>query len=610
VVELECLPYATGRADEGISLLLRLGSYRVLLDCGLHDITPVLAGSSKTARSSGAKSANPRPASPPPFDLVLCSHAHPDHARGLQALHRAFPQLPIYGSEVTAHLLPLNWSTQLSSDSEHFCQALPWRTPVEFGDGLTAELFPVGHLPGAAAFLLSYTPPPESPNSPTPPKTYTVFYTGDFFLSNSRLVEGLPLEELRGLAPDVLIIEGSFGTSRHPHRRQQENQLAERLSQALKQGLSILLPVPVLGLGQELLMLLRSHHYFTGQNLDIWVDETIAAGCDAYLDILPHLPSNVRNFAQHQSLFWDQRVKPRVQRLDRDHPFPSPINASPCIVLTGEHADLHNFYDPDGPPWLLMLPRQTSSIAQAGTPAPEFLEPVLADFGPEIAEGHLLIDSYLLAEHSDGPGTTQLIHNLRPQHVVFVHGNPSYLADLTSLEELSNRYHLHCPTPGVAVELPLGATLVPATPTTNTLVYEGEIAELAIPNAPNATEANDAPGSLISITLPGEITADPRWRALADTGLITAAWQGNELLVRGISARDLMQERAQPQEAVTACCATCEFCRNQRCWNEASALHGFKVSLEGYCPVYSPVGAAEETEESDPAPLREEEDSA
>ena len=59
-------------------------------------------------------------------------------------------------------------------------------------------------------------------------RAYKLLYTGDFFLSNSRLVEGFRLEELRGIELDVLIVEGSYGTARHPHRRNQENQLSRK----------------------------------------------------------------------------------------------------------------------------------------------------------------------------------------------------------------------------------------------------------------------------------------------------------------------------------------------------------------------------------------------
>ncbi|HEY9747900.1 MAG TPA: MBL fold metallo-hydrolase, partial [Allocoleopsis sp.] len=343
------MPYGAGRADEGVCLLVRMGPYRILLDCGLQDISPLIVDADRSL----------------PADLVLCTHAHPDHAKGLMALHQAFPQLPIYASEVTAELLPFNWPELDPAEIPPFCQALPWRSPIEFKEGLTAELWPAGHLPGASAFLLTYT---------TPQRSYTVFYTGDCFLSHSRLVEGFPLEELRGLRPDVLILEGSYGTSRHPRRRQQENQVAERVSQAIAEGFSVLLPTPTLGLGQELLMLLRSHHHFTGRDINIWVSGTVADACDAYIQLLPHLPTTVQNFAQHQPLFWDERVRPRVRRLQGgDSLHPSEVLSAahlqpPCIILTDATADLSEYCRPDNGPWLLLLPQQlaTTSTAESG----------------------------------------------------------------------------------------------------------------------------------------------------------------------------------------------------------------------------------------------------
>ncbi|MFM6312433.1 MAG: MBL fold metallo-hydrolase, partial [Dolichospermum sp.] len=300
--ELECLPYSVQHQNEGVCLLVRIGPHRILLDFGLANILPVIKDLTKSPQC-----ANPST----PADLVIVSHAHPDHSRGLFALHQAFPALPIYASEVTTKLLPLNWKEAELGNIPSFCQALPLRSPIEIKAGLIVELFPAGHLPGAVAILLTYH---------TPNRDYKLLYTGDFFLSNSRLVEGLRLDELRGLNLDVLLIEGSYGTSRHPHRRHQENQLAERIHRAISssdlgENSSVILPTPVLGLGQELLMLLRSHHHFTGRDLDIWVDGEVGTGCDAYLEILTHLPASVQNFARHQPLFWDERVKPRVRRL-------------------------------------------------------------------------------------------------------------------------------------------------------------------------------------------------------------------------------------------------------------------------------------------------------
>ncbi|PIG94645.1 MBL fold metallo-hydrolase [Gloeocapsopsis sp. IPPAS B-1203] len=531
--ELECFPYSVHHADEGMCLLVRMGPYRILLDCGIEDISILKKGK----RS-------------PPADLVLCTHAHPDHAQGLLALHQAFPSLPIYASEATTQLLPLNWLG--TNQIPQFCQALPWRSPVEFQDGLSAELFPAGHLPGAAAILLTYT---------TPQRTYSVLYTGDFFLSNSRLVEGMPLEELRGLKPDVLIIEGSYGTARHPHRRNQENQLAERINRAIAQGYCVLMPTPTLGIGQEILMLLRSHHSFTGRDLDIWVDGMVAAGCDAYLEMLPQLPAAVQNFARHQPLFWDERVRPRMRRIT---PQQRADVGNPCIVITDESADLQQYCQPKTGPWLILLPEKPGRLLPHPQSLPE-LVPQSSSLVPTT-----IVETYLLAQHSDGPGITQLIHNLRPQHVIFVHGSPAYLADLTGLDELQNRYHLHSPASGTIVDLPVGDTFIqPAAPETN---YEGELNEL---------------GTVITITLPEAIIADPRWRVFADTGLVEARWQGEELVIRGLSQRELLNQTSDRLIASEiSCCATCKFQRGQRCLNQASPLFGFKVTPEGYCPAY------------------------
>ncbi|WP_414529802.1 MBL fold metallo-hydrolase [Nodularia chucula] len=531
--ELNCLPYSVQHHDEGVCLLVRMGPHRILLDCGLGDISSLL--------SSVASS-------PIPADLVLVSHAHPDHARGLLDLHQSFPLLPIYASEVTSKLLPLNWLDQDPQKIPQVCHALPLRSPIEIQAGLVVELFPSGHLPGAVAILLTYN---------NDQRAYKLLYTGDFFLSNSRLVEGLRLEELRGLELNVLIIEGTYGTSRHPHRRHQENQLAERINRAIAEGFSVLLPTPALGLGQELLMLLRSHHHFTGRNLDIWVDGAVAAGCDAYLELLPHLPPSVQNFARHQPLFWDERVRPRVRRLQPENL--TTVGKSPCIVLTDSTADLNQYCQKDTGPWIILLP-----------------EKIDIKINPKYSAS-TTDESYLLAQHSDGPGTTQLIHNLRPQHVVFVHGSPSYLADLTSLEELQNRYHVHSPLAGTLVELPIGETfLQPAPPETN---YEGELTEL---------------GTVITVTLPNTITDDPRWRQFGDTGLIEARWQGEELVLRGLSPRELLHQNSDRYSSSDInCCGTCRHQRGQRCWNPASPLYNFKVTLEGYCPAFESLSDSE-----------------
>lgn len=477
---LRCRAYGVGQETEGVALLLELGPYRILLDCGLREWDSL---------RSQLRDA--------PLHAVFCSHAHPDHGRGLDLLRHYYPELPIYASTVTAALLEAQGSQTLG------IQTLPWRSPSPLPHlPLQVQLFPAGHLPGAAAILLTYTPPE---------RTYTVLYTGDFCRTNLRLVEGLNLESLRGAAPDILIAEGSYGMARYPHRRQQEHQLLAQLERELTQGRAVLLLAPALGQAQELLILLRSHHHFTGRELDIWVDEPIARLCDAYLDLLPHLPMAVQNFARHQHLFWDAQVLPRSQRLSIPGA-PPPQGASPTLLLSDRLPDWFGSPSPTTQNWCCFVPqRELNQLV----------------FDPEeLRSLPWSVIPYSLTDHSDGPNTLQLIHTIRPQHIVFVHGSPRNLAQLTNETELQNRYQLHCPRSQTTVELPLGDRFVQPV-LTPTSTYSGEVME------------SDAE---VLITLPPELATAPQWSNFANTGIVTARWQGDELCLRGLSQRQLLEQ--------------------------------------------------------------------
>jgi Cft2 family RNA processing exonuclease len=545
VVGLVCTPYGVGQVDEGVCLALQVGPYRVLLDCGLSDVALLR--------------------SEPPPDFIFCSHAHTDHAQGLLALHQAFPTVPIYSSEATAHLLGLNW---LATPVEPFAIALPWQVPLEIVNGLTIELYPAGHLPGAACLLLTYQ---------TPEQSYRIFYTGDCFLSHSRLVAGFPLETLRGLNPDVLIVEGGYGLRKYPHRRQQENALATRLYQTItaQTPASVVFPVPVLGIGQELLMLLRSHYHFTGLPITLWVDPVIAVGCDAYTELLPTLPTSVQNFAQNQPLFWDDRIFPKVQRLlpeDKDQPLTSPAIV---IVHPGTSPDLFCRRSPGE--WTVFLPEETDWLhwqQQVDPPGPTY--DWLDRFKTSTASGTLQLETYLLTTHCDQAGTTQLIHNLRPRHVLLVHGPLTDLGDLANLETLQSRYQIHIPCVGQPLELMLEANFwQPAPPPESR--YEAEILQ---------TQGQ------ATISLPADILNDPRWVQFAETGLVNLHWQGDNLVLTGLYPGEALTPPSSniPAEGDEHC-ATCRYQQQKICRQPKSPLYNRIVADDGYCLEYAPASS-------------------
>jgi Cft2 family RNA processing exonuclease len=504
--EMSCLALAVGHnvaapgQDGELCLLVSMGPYKILLDCGLSDL---------------ASLANVD------VDLAWCSHAHTHSARGIAQLHQLHPNLPIYSSAVTRELLGAD-----------FLRMLPEAESFELRPNLRARIFRAGHLPGAAAIFLTYQ---------GMQRCQSLLYVSDFFLSNTRCTEGLALEDLRNYRPDVVIVGGSQGTIRYPHRRRQEQAVLEQIDRALQTHGSLLLLAPELGTGPEIVLLMRSHHLFGGRSITLWLDEEIAADCDRYQRCLADLPLAVQNFARNQSLFWDDRVQPQVRPLrDRVPRDPGQLNGGQEIILASRPLDL---------------------------PMHKLVPAAWLDRWPD-ATGYVLINC------ADGAGTTQLIHNLRPQHLVLVHGSPTYLADLTGLDELNSRYKLHLPSAGSLVELPIGDTFMqPPTPRENS--YEGELEETP---------------SGVYVTLPGGLADDSRWLNFADTGLVEARWQGEELVLRGISARQLLNQVDRERIAADlACCANCRYLRSQRCAGEESPLYGFKVTLTGVCPVFTQV---------------------
>ena len=533
-VKISCLPYGVGHDREGVCLLLALGEYQILLDCGVADLSRLRQTKTK-------------------IDFAICSHAHRDHCRGLPQFNQAYPQVPIYTSEVTAKLLPLYWTEEIATEIIGQIEPMSWRSPILIAENLELELFSAGHLPGAAVICLTYK---------TEQKDYKVIYTGDFSLSNFQLVEGLSIDQMRGISPDVLIVEGSYGTVRHPHRRQQEKQLMERINLALMSGINVLLPVAAIGMGQEILKLLRSHHQFTGRDLDIWVDSNIAKACNVYLDLLNQFPASVQNFAKHQSLFWDDRVCPRMQEISNQQDiFQGKL---PCVVIVDRDEDLLEYVSAQAGQWLILFPENPHSSASYSQ---------IARLYPLKKHDWITTETYLLAEHSDGRNTTQLIHNLRPQHIILVHGLADYLLELASMEELCNRYQVHSPSNGNLLELPIGDRFIQPKKTTPTH-HEGEINE---------------DDTYITIKFPEQLNQDSRWHKFADTGIVEARWQGDELVLRGISQKELLQSgRDASLTTDIDCCQSCTHYRSQRCWNQNSPLHGFKVIPEGYCPVFEP----------------------
>ncbi len=584
---LSCTPLSLYGQGTGVCFLLQIGPYRFLLDCGLPPET--------LPQALQQALVNPQMEGRVPLHGLILSHAHVHQTQGLRSFVRHYPTVPVYSSVATASLLQ---PSEVAEPPLPSLSPLNWRSSLQIRSDLTLELFPAGHLPGAAMALITHTPASSSGKALRP---YTVLYTGDCTLAHQRFVEGLPLSELRGLRPDVLMVDGTAGTARYGRRRQHEITVLNGIDRAFQAGRSVILPLPRWGLGQEFLLSLKAHPPFLEQQRHIYITEAFAPCFDHYQHLLPHFPTAIQNLARQQSLFWETDRFPQVhclreqtgespgQEIDartegatteaktEDQPF----EPQPTLILVREDQDWTRFL-PALRGWEVWFPRATEGEV---SPLKPWMEPNLQQWLPpqaivpwsliqaRLRSGQGQIQTYFFPEHCDGIATTQLIHNIRPQHVFLIGPELDRLAELAALEELSSRYKIHLPALGQTTEFLVGETFFQ--PTTPDLCYETELQE-------------DASGAWLPF--PAPLTQDPRWYRLADTGILQLRWQGDELIVRGMSGRELMnQDLSQRERSSTPAlnlenCGTCRHYRGQRCWNQASPLQGFKVSPEGFCP--------------------------
>lgn len=124
-----------------------------------------------------------------------------------------------------------------------------------------------------------------------------LLYTGDYSRIPDRHMPPADLPEQR---PHIVVVESTYGVSRHLPREEREARFVERIHTAVARGGRVLLPVVALGRAQELLLILEEywerHPELHGVPIyQVWRCgglRRLMAGADARQ--LQHPPANLR----------------------------------------------------------------------------------------------------------------------------------------------------------------------------------------------------------------------------------------------------------------------------------------------------------------------------
>ena len=247
---------ATGTVT-GSKYLLRAGSHRLLVDCGLF----------QGLKQLRLKNWQPLPVNPSEIDAVVLTHAHIDHSGYLPLLVRNGFRGPIFCTEGTRELceLLLPDSGRLQEEEAAYANrhghsrhdpALPLYTeqdaaralerfvPVAFDQeteafaGVSFRLRPAGHIVGAAMALVQG-------------EGTLVLFSGDLGRPNDPVMKPpVPVA-----AADYLVLESTYGDRLHS-KDDPAATLAALINRTTKRGGAVIVPAFAVGRAQMLLYLL------------------------------------------------------------------------------------------------------------------------------------------------------------------------------------------------------------------------------------------------------------------------------------------------------------------------------------------------------------------
>ncbi|MEW6605475.1 MAG: beta-CASP ribonuclease aCPSF1 [Thermoproteota archaeon] len=315
-----------GFAEVGRScMLLSTSESKVLLDCGLNP----------SARDSLA--AIPRfditGVAMEDIDAVVLSHAHLDHTGFLPALFKYGYQGPVYCTEPTLLLMGLLqrdyvrragvaalYSEKDIENTVAHTITLTHSVVTDISPDIKLVLSNSGHILGSTSIHLHIG------NG-----DHNLVYTGDMKFGRTISLENASWNFPR---VETMIIESTFGGKEDITcpREEAEARLASAVSKTISAGGHVLLPVPAVGISQELILVLDQ--FMKGVQATVLVEKSISEATAVYEAYPEFLSKEMRQrvLESEASQFGSQFSIVDSERLKSDEPS---VILAPSSMLVG-----------------------------------------------------------------------------------------------------------------------------------------------------------------------------------------------------------------------------------------------------------------------------------
>ncbi|MFG1761440.1 MBL fold metallo-hydrolase RNA specificity domain-containing protein [Micromonospora echinofusca] len=445
--EIALTPLGAGTEIGGSAMLVSAGDVRILVDAGMRPkrrIDDAGPPHIDVVRRSGR------------LDAIVITHAHNDHAGYVPALTAQFANVPVFCTAETAALLPTMWQDSVKvfdrTRSDYVEAGEPPAEPpytrtqalaaqrrlepialartVEVADGVTIELFPAGHILGAAGVVVT-----------AGDRRVTV--TGDVSTLAQLSVPGLIVPDAaRG--SDLLVIESTYCGQRGTNRDLEVEKFINMVAETVSAGGRVLVPAFALGRAQEVALTLR--------------------------DRLPDVPVLIDGLARHVSWIYEQETAGTDRPLriygdgvqevrDTNRPYLLKSFRKGVVVTTSGMLAA-------GPAvrWAReILPDPNSALLVAGyqdedSPGAELLDLSNGGNGTPAGRGgrrtfrldaddvavNARVEQFGLSAHADRRGLSAIINEVAPREVMLVHGVERKQRDFA--DNLTRRGYAVAPT--------------------------------------------------------------------------------------------------------------------------------------------------------------------
>lgn len=461
-------PLGAGQEVGRSCIVLEFKGKTIMLDCGIH---PGLNGMDALPFVDLIATEE--------IDLLLLSHFHLDHCgalpwflqhtnfkglqvkcvriKNLKCFHLLFKTgrcfmthatKAIYRWLLADYIKVSNISTEQMLYSEADLESsmdkietINFHEEKEVG-GVRFWCYNAGHVLGAAMFMIEIA-------------GVKILYTGDFSRQEDRHLMSAEIPLIR---PDILIIESTYGTHIHEKREEREARFTGIVYDTVSRGGKCLIPVFALGRAQELLLILDE---FWSQHpelhdIPIYYASSLAKKCMAvYQTYINAMNDRIKRQIAINNPFVFKHIS-NLKSIDHfDDVGPSVVMASPGMMQSGLSRELFEAWCSDVRNCCII-----AGYCVEGTLAKQILaepEEITSLSGQKIPR-KCQIEYISFSAHTDYKQTSEFIRELRPPHIILVHGEANEMSRLKAAlqreyEDSDNPPIIHNPKNTQSVQL-------------------------------------------------------------------------------------------------------------------------------------------------------------